>query len=450
MSFGWVSTSSAECERAFERQIGALGATHGGSARSSCGLRAGARGIGTRAGVPGGMVDPRVAPGAMTRGSHHDFLERARAVAQDVVASNADAVDAEARWPEAGLRALLRAHLGGLVVPSACGGLGQGLFALAQVSETLGASCASTALCFGMHCVAAAVIAAKATDDQARRYLGPIAAGEHLTTLALSEPGTGAHFYIPRAELHVRSPTGFALRGTKSFVTSGGRADSYVVSTATVGDAEPGRFSCVVVAGDAPGLAWRGPWDGFGMRGNSSRTVDLCDVPVAREDVLGKEGDQIWYVFHVVAPYFLTAMAGTYLGIASAAFEQARKHLASRRYEHSDSALGSNAVLQHRLGTIYGAVERARRLLYHAAQQSDAGAADALPLIATAKAEVADAVCFVVGEAMTLMGGVAYAGDAAMMRHARDARAAPIMSPTTDLLRVWTGRMLLGHPILGD
>lgn len=377
-------------------------------------------------------------------------LQRVREIARDIVEPAAAGIDAEARWPEAGIRALQRARLGGLVVPPAHGGLGHALVGLLQVSEVLGRACGSTALCFGMHCVAAAVIAAKATADQARRYLEPIAAGDHLTTLALSEPGTGAHFYIPRAELHAASPEGFVVRGTKSFVTNGGHADSYVISTTTPNPGDLGHFSCVVVPREAPGLAWGDAWAGCGMRGNCSRTVGLADVPVPRADLLGREGDQIWYVFHVVAPYFLTAMAGTYLGVAAAALEEARAHLASRRHEHSGSSLASSTVLQHRLGTLYGAVERARQLLYHAAREGDAGASDALPLITTAKAEIADTVCFVVGEAMTLMGGIAYRDDAAMARRLRDARASHVMSPTTDILRTWTGRALLGQPILGD
>jgi alkylation response protein AidB-like acyl-CoA dehydrogenase len=50
--------------------------------------------------------------------------------------------------------------------------------------------------------------------------------------------------------------------------------------------------------------------------------------------LLGEPGDQIWYVFNVVAPYFLVAMAGTYLGVAAGAFEDARLHVTQRRYAH--------------------------------------------------------------------------------------------------------------------
>ena len=94
------------------------------------------------------------------------------------------------------MKALQASKLTGLVVPKANGGLGHGLLALAKISEELGKGYSSAGLCFGMHCVGTAVIAAKATGRQQEQYLVPIAEGKHITTLALSETGTGAHFYF--------------------------------------------------------------------------------------------------------------------------------------------------------------------------------------------------------------------------------------------------------------
>lgn len=377
-----------------------------------------------------------------------EVIEKAADVTSKVLARQCDRIDREGLWPEAGLRALQQAGLGGLVVPEAHGGLGHGLLALAQVCETLGRECASTAMCFGMHHVGAAVLAAKATPDQVERYLVPIARGRHLTTLALSEPGTGAHFYIPQATL-TRRGEGYVLRGTKAFVTNGGHADSYVVSAASgERDAPPGQFSCVAVPADAPGLAWGPSWGGIGMRGNSSRNVDLREVPLEGRDLLGREGDQIWYVFSVVAPYFLVAMAGTYVGLASASLDEARLHLSERRYAHKDAALSRETVLQHRLGELWARVERTRALVTHAAALGDAGRPEATPALLAAKAEAADCAVTVTNDCMTLLGGQGYAQGGAADRRLRDARAAPVMAPTTDMLRTWTGRWLLGEALL--
>ncbi len=368
-----------------------------------------------------------------------------------MVAREIPAVDGEGRWPEAGLRALQAAGLGGLVVPESQGGLGHGLLALTRVCESLGRHCASTAICFGMHGVASAVIAAKATPSQRRDFLEPIVQGRHLTTLALSEPGTGAHFYLPETRLR-EVADGFQVSGHKSFVTNGGHADSYVISTTASNPlAGPGDFSCVVAPADAEGLVWGGPWRGVGMRGNSARALELRDVLLPRSHLLGQEGDEIWYMFHVVSPYFLVAMAGTYLGIATSAVEEVRKHLSERRYSHTGAALGQQSVLQHRLGTLWAAVERTRLLIHDAASKGDSAHPLALPALCSAKAEVADCVCSVVNEALTLVGGRGYSEESSpLFRHLRDARAAHVMAPTTDILRVWAGRALLGLPLLGD
>ncbi len=372
-------------------------------------------------------------------------------IAATTITEEAPDIDAKGHWPEHSIRALQQAGLGGLVVAPAYGGHGQGLFGLSRTCEVLGEVSASAALCFGMHCVGTAVIGSKATPQQQQEFLRPIAAGEHLTTLALSEPGTGAHFYFPQTQLLALSETEFLVNGTKSFVTNGGRADSYVLSTVGV-DPEAARdgFSCLVVPNSTAGLEWGPEWKGIGMRGNSSRSLLLKDVPVPAQYLLGEHGDQLWYIFQVVAPYFLTAMAGTYLGIAQAAFNEARQHLLGRSYRHSGATLSQNSLLQHRLGMMWSRIERTRQLLYHATRLGDAGDPGAVLPILSAKAEVGHCCVEVVNEAMTLMGGSSYGQSSRLEVLLRDSRAVHVMAPTTDILYTWLGRALLGQPLLEE
>ncbi len=384
-------------------------------------------------------------------GDVNAILAQAQEIVREVVAPNSEKTDENARWPEEGLRALQRAGLGGLVVQHEYGGKGQGLLTLAKVCEILGRECASTAICFGMHSVGASVISANATPDQQDRYLTPICEGRHITTLSLSESGTGAHFYFPNTALEDPDDEYYVLTGAKTFVTNGSHADSYVVSAVAADpEAQTGQFSCVVVDGAAQGIKWGPPWDGLGMRGNSSRSMELDKVRIPRHNLLGKEGDQIWYIFNVVTPYFLVAMAGTFLGVASTALEEARRHMMRRYHVHTGSNLAQSTVLQQRLAVLFGVVERTRALIYRAAGRFDAGEPDALVAVMAAKAEVADCAVQLVNEAMTLTGGIGYRHGSRLHRLLRDARAAHLMSPTTDVLRVWIGRALLGQPLLSD
>lgn len=378
------------------------------------------------------------------------LLDTATRIVDQVVYPMAEAVDRDALWPEHSMRALAEAGLTGLQVPARLGGHGEGLLALAKMTELIARACPSSALCFGMHCVGTAVIAAKATPAHEEMYLRPIAEGRHLTTLALSESGTGSHFYLPETEL-ARSDDGvhFSINGTKQFVTNGGRADSYVVSTrAASSSAEAGDFSCLIVDDSTANMAWLPQWDGFGMRGNSSRglTFDNALVPVA--NLLGEDGDQVWYVFEVVAPYFLMAMAGTYLGVAQSALDAAGAQLRHRRYAHSGTSLREADVLQTRYADMWIAVEKTRALVHEAARRGDAGDSNSLPFILACKADAGDTAIYLANEAMTICGGVAYRDNSRVAQILRDARASHVMSPTTDLLKLWTGRSLLGLPLL--
>jgi alkylation response protein AidB-like acyl-CoA dehydrogenase len=378
------------------------------------------------------------------------ILRKVEEITREVVAKHAELVDRDAIWPEHSLRALLAGGLGGLVVPAQYGGLGQGLLTLAKVCEQLSRECASTGICFGMHCVGTSVIAVNATSAQQQEFLTPICEGRHITTLSLSETGTGVHFYLPQTQLNSVPPSHYTLSGEKVFVTNGGRADSYVVSAvAGSPEAPAGQFSCVVVPGNAMGVSWGAPWNGVGMRGNSSRSMILRSVRVPKANLLGSEGEQIWYIFNVIIPYFLVAIASTYLGIAASALEEARTHIQSRRHVHS-GPLAQTPIIQHRFGTLWGMLERTRRLIYSAAASFDAGEPDALVTLMAGKAEVADSAVTIVNEAMTLTGGRGYSEGSKLSRHLRDVRAVHIMSPSTDLLRTWIGKSLLGVPFLAD
>jgi alkylation response protein AidB-like acyl-CoA dehydrogenase len=375
---------------------------------------------------------------------------RVQEIAQDIAKGLAEKTDREAIWPEQAVRAIQAAGLGGLTVPVRYGGLGGGLLSMAEVSEILARECSSTATCFGMHCVAAAVISAKATPEQVERFLTPICEGRHLTTLALSEPGTGAHFYIPQATIKANGEH-YEINGTKSFVTNSVFADSCVISVVAAEHNAPiGEFSLIIMPSKTEGISWKGPWRGLGMRGNASADATISSAYIPKANLLGQKGDQIWYVFEVVTPFFLMAMAGTYLGIADAAITEAIAHIKERSYSHSGQSLANVSIIQHKLGTLWSRVEGVRQLLYHSARLGDAGDARALPAIFSAKAEAGDCVTKVTNEVMSLMGGRGYAENGKIARLLRDGRAAHVMAPTTDILRTWTGRALLGEPLLSE
>jgi isovaleryl-CoA dehydrogenase len=373
----------------------------------------------------------------------------AQKATDEIIGPKAKDVDEKSEWPKHSFDALKSAGLMGLHVPRNLGGHEQGLLALAALTETIGMGCASSAICYGMHCVGTAVITAKATPYHQEHFLKPIAQGKHITTLSLSEHGTGSHFYFPQTQLN-QNEGNYVITGTKQFITNGSFADSYVIST-TISKgtkSDVGEFNCLILENDTKGLKWLSPWRGFGMRGNSSLGLELKNIEVSKENLLGNEGDQTWFVFEVVAPYFLIAMAGTYLGVAQEAFNIAASHLKTRTFSHSGESLADVQVLQVKIAQMWTEVQKTRALIYEAGRAGDQGESEALLFILNAKADAAETAVNICNEAMTICGGSAYKENSKLAQLLRDARASHVMAPTTDILRTFAGKTILGLPIL--
>jgi alkylation response protein AidB-like acyl-CoA dehydrogenase len=134
--------------------------------------------------------------------------------------------------------------------------------------------------------------------------------------------GTGAHFYNPEITAQ-RRDGGYLVNGSKSFVTSGGEADVYLILTRS-GEGE--GLDVLAVEKGAPGIAFSGTWTGIGLAGNQSIRLELRDAAVPAENLVGEEGKGADLVFGVVAPTFLVGVAAVNAGIAYAATDAAIQH----------------------------------------------------------------------------------------------------------------------------
>jgi isovaleryl-CoA dehydrogenase len=364
------------------------------------------------------------------------LVERVREVAGKHIAPLAAAVDRDRAFPDASMRALGECGALGLLVPEASGGSGGGIAALVAACEAVGSACASSGMVFLMHSVTAATIAIGG-GERAGEYLEAMATGAKLGTLAFSERGTGAHFYAPEltAESH---DGGVRIRGRKSFVTSGGHADFYLVLVRSLaGDG----LDCYAVGGSA-GIRFDGEWDGLGMAGNSSVAADFdCVVDVAAR--IGGSGDGEGLVFTAVAPFFLAGLAAVNVGIAAAALAAAVGHASTRRYSDGGS-LAEIQSIQHALADMDITTRAARLLVEEAARLGDAGDAGALVALMEAKVIATEAAVAVTQTALEVCGGQGYTRALPIERHLRDARAGSVMAPTNGVLRNWTGKALAG------
>jgi isovaleryl-CoA dehydrogenase len=369
------------------------------------------------------------------------LLDRIREVAEHRIAPAAAKTDHERAFPAENLRALGEIGALGLTVPAEHGGAGAALTALAEASEIVGSACASSGMVFLMHSVTAATIAAGG-GARAGEVLGRMASGSALGTLAFSERGTGAHFYAPELQA-VRSNGGLTVNGRKSFVTSGGHADVYLILVQ--GEAE-GSADAYLVSGDQPGVRADGTWSGLGMAGNSSVALELENVALTDDDRIGPAGEAIGLVFNAVAPFFLVGLAAVNVGIAAAAAAAATAHARDRRYPDG-SSLAEVQYVQHLIADMDLAMRQARLLVREAARLGEAGDELALVAIMEAKVVATEAATAVTQKALDATGGQGYTPALPIERHLRDARAGAVMAPTNAVLRSWIGKALAGLPV---
>jgi isovaleryl-CoA dehydrogenase len=355
------------------------------------------------------------------------------------IAADARSVDRERSFPAASVQALAEAGALGLVVPKSVGGAAGSLPALADACEAVAAACASTGMVFLMHSVTAATIAAGG-GERADRYLRSMADGRMLGTLAFSERGTGAHFYAPELR-GSRSNGAVHVSGRKSFVTSGGHADLYLLLV----QGEDEGLDCFALEGTEGEVRFDGSWEGLGMAGNASIAMEL-DVQLSEAARIGSPGQGQELVFTAVAPFFLVGLAAVNVGVASAASQVAVAHARDRRYPDG-SSLAEIQFIQHALADIDLRVRAARLLVADAARLGEAGDEEALVAIMEAKVAATETAARVTERALEVCGGQGYTRALPIERHLRDARAGAVMAPTNAVLRSWIGKALAGLPV---
>jgi alkylation response protein AidB-like acyl-CoA dehydrogenase len=292
-----------------------------------------------------------------------------------------------------------------------------------------------------MHSVTAATIGA-AGGAKAGEVLSGMADGRMLGSLAFSERGTGAHFYSPELQA-TRENGSVTVSGRKSFVTSGGHADVYLL---LLQGAEPGTADAYLVGREHPGVRFEGDWEGLGMAGNSSVGMELIEVKLGEDAGIGAPGAGLELVFNAVAPFFLVGLAAVNVGIAAAAAKAATRHATERRYPDGTS-LAEVQYVQHLLADMDMSVRTAGLLVREAARLGEAGDESALAAIMEAKVVATETAVAVTHLALQATGGQGYTPELPVERHLRDARAGSVMAPTNAVLRSWIGKALAGLPV---
>ncbi|MFI8006535.1 acyl-CoA dehydrogenase family protein [Streptomyces sp. NPDC086010] len=388
--------------------------------------------------LPGTYADPFVEAGTGRARRADAFRAAPLAPSPEVLSRLSECAEAADRSgePDRQAVAVLRGSgLLALVVPASHGGAGADAVALNSCVEQVASVNASAAIMLFQHCAVTSRIVENGTPAQHREVLPRLADGRWLAASAWSESGAGAAKKNLSTRAHRTAGGDWLLDGAKSFTTSAGLADVYLV-LAQSQESEPAPASGAqdtgygaagqtffLIPGDHPGLLPDTSMRLAGMRGSATGFVSVreCRVPdTARLGATGVAASIIARVRDSGAT--LGAVA---VGIAQAALDTAHEHAARR-------GLYAHQAVRHRLVDLTTQVETARAVVERAGRRTSADPGlttlhSKLAASATAERVVADVAQF--------LGSAGYVETHPINRFGRDARAVALMGPTNDLCK---------------
>jgi alkylation response protein AidB-like acyl-CoA dehydrogenase len=355
------------------------------------------------------------------------------------VVPSAPSYEEKKEFPRELFRQLGDLGLAGIPYDERFGGGGQPYLTYLAVLEEIATGSLPLAVTLSVHHLCAFGIHAFGSEDLKERYLPGLFAGERLGAYALSEAASGsdAASLQTRAE---RTHAGYALSGTKRFITHAGEAEVYLVMARTGGHG-PSGISAFAVDKDLPGFEFGKLEEKMGWHSSPMRELlfERCEVPA--ENLVGEEG-----MGFTIA---LAALEGGRLGIAACSVGLAQAALDAavaftREREQFGKPIIDNQGVQFMLADMATAVEASRRLYREAARARDAGEGDSVSA-GMAKLFASDTAMRVTTDAVQLHGGYGYMQEYPVERFMRDAKALQIVEGTNQVQRMIIGRALAGR-----
>lgn len=368
------------------------------------------------------------------------IFEMAHAFGQERIAPFAREWETDGEIPKSLWPELAELGFGGLYVREESGGAGLSRLDATLVFEALSAACPSVAAMLSIHNMCAAMIDKFASEALREKYLASAISMEHLFAYCLTEPASGSDAAALKTRA-VETPDGFALTGTKAFISGGGYADAYIIMARTDGDGPKG-ISAMIVEDGSDGLSFGGLEEKMGWRSQPTRQVQLDDCNIPAENLLGERGKGFTYA--------MAGLDGGRLNISACSLGAAQTALtATLEYMGERKAFGKPIdqfqALQFRLADMEIEMQAARVFLRQAAWKLDTGAADATKFCAMAKRFVTETGSKTANDCLQLHGGYGYLSDYGIEKIVRDLRVHEILEGTNEIMRMIVARNLLSE-----
>jgi acyl-CoA dehydrogenase len=347
-------------------------------------------------------------------------------------------------WEDAGEvprdlhRAAAKQGLLGISFPVEVGGGGGDLLDSIAVMEGMFSEGASSGLMAALFTSGIALphLAASGDADLVDRFVRPTLAGELIGSLAVTEPGGGSDVAGIRTAA-VREGDAYVVDGTKTFITSGARADFVTTAVRTGGPGHAG-VSLLVVEKGTPGFTVDRSLPKTGWHCSDTAELGYAGARVPVRNLVGAEHTG----FAQIAQHFVVeriALAVHGYGIAARSLALTATYCRER--ETFGRPLLANQVVRHRLVEMRRQVEVARAYVHEVARRHVAGE-EVIAEACLAKQTAAECAAYVCDAAVQLHGGTGYLHGTEVERHHRDARILSIGGGATEVLTDLAARLM--------
>ena len=361
-----------------------------------------------------------------------------RSFAADEVAPRAAEIDStdifpRDLWPKIGALGL---H--GITVEEEYGGAGMGYTEHVIAVEELSRASGSVGLSYGAHsnlCINQ--LRRNGNEAQKQKYLPKLVSGEHVGSLAMSEPGAGSDVVSMKLRAEKKGDR-YILNGNKFWITNAPDADVLVVYAKTDPEAKQHGITAFIIESGFPGFSVAQKLDKLGMRGSSTGELifENCEVP--EENVLSDVGGGVRVLMSGL-DYERLVLSGGPLGIMQACMDVVVPYVHER--EQFGQPIGKFQLMQGKLADMYTTMNACKAYAYAVAKacdRHDTTRKDAAGVLLY----TAEKATWMTLEAIQSLGGMGYVNESPTGRLLRDAKLYEIGAGTSEIRRMLIGREL--------
>jgi len=289
-----------------------------------------------------------------------------REFAEKEITPRMDAMEETGEFPIELLKKMGDMGILGVITPPEYGGTGMGNLARIIALEELGRVCPAIPMALQVHHMATHAFSKFGNDEQKKKYLPPLAKGETMGAVAVTDPSGGSDVAGIKTSAKLDGDH-YILNGRKCFITNSHFSDFWVVIART---GEGGRgLSAFIVEKGFPGAKPGRKENKVGLRGANTGELVFQNCPVPKTNLLGHEGEGMNIAISNIVETGRPGMASVALGILNAVLEQAVK-FANERSLYGKPIAGLQAIQWH-IADIYADLEISRLLVYRVGWMRD-------------------------------------------------------------------------------